>query len=151
MNLYARYETDTVAEAEGVNIDFGDGVSVRVRSTDSVKVRESQNRLTKKHRQAIIANGGLLPPALADSIEVEILSTAIVIDWKGVSDRDGKELPFTPANARVVFADLREFRKEVYQMASSAETFRKAAFEAVKGNSSEPSEPGSQSGESSKK
>lgn len=151
MNLYTRYETDAAAEAEGVSIDFGGGVSVRVRSTDSVKVREAQNKLTKKHRQAIIANGGLLPPQLADALEVEILSSAIVIDWKGVTDRDGKELTFSREAAKQVFTDLREFRKEVYQMASSAETFRKAAFEDIKGNSSEPSEPGSQSVESSKK
>jgi hypothetical protein len=133
-NVYGRYQTDEKAEVEGVELDFGDGMTVKVRSMESPIVREFQNKQMRKHRQTVMANGGLLPPALQDKMEIEVLVKAVIVGWQGVLGPDGKELPFNPENVTKVLTDLREFRKEISSLASMNETFRKEALEGAKGN-----------------
>lgn len=150
-SMYKRWATDVKAESEGVELDFGQDVFVTVRSMDSPEVREFQAKLARKQRQSILANGGILPPSIADKAEIQILANAVVVAWRGVTDEEGNALPFSVENAVKVFTDLREFRKEVLTLASIGETFRKAELDAMRGNSQGLSVPGSPSGASSKK
>lgn len=141
MNLYNRFKTNQQAETEGTWLNFGDGLRVKVRSTDSTVVREYQAKLFKKNRQALSANGGILPPAVQDEMDVELLTNVVIVGWEKVTDETGKELEFNRANVAKVLRDLREFRKEIQYLAGLGETFRDAGFEEQLGNSSESSNP----------
>lgn len=141
MNLYNRFKTNQQAETEGTWLNFGDGLRVKVRSTDSTVVREYQAKLFKKNRQALSANGGILPPAVQDEMDVELLTNVVIVGWEKVTDETGKELEFNRMNVAKVLRDLREFRKEIQYLAGLGETFRDAGFEEQLGNSSESSNP----------
>jgi hypothetical protein len=140
-NIYNRFRTNAQAETEGTWLNFGDGLRVKVRSTDATVVREYQAKLFKKNRQALSANGGILPPAVQDELDVDLLASVVIVGWEGVTDDKGQALEFNRANAVKVLRDLREFRKEIQYLAGLGETFRDAGFDEQLGNSQESSNP----------
>lgn len=147
-SLYQRYETDGDAENRGVKLTgFADGITVTVRSMRSDIVRDFQRKQQKANRQAYQANDGTLLPKQADAAVVSLLVNAVIVDWENVPDRDGNIVPFASGDARCaqILNDLPGFRERILTPAAEDETFRKAALELLKGNSSAPSEPGSTS------
>lgn len=141
MSLYKRYQTDVNAEEQGITLEFGDNVKVVVRSTDSNTVRALESKWMKRNRQAIMANNGILPPELQDDKEIFLASEGVILNWSNVTGPDGKELPYSKANAKKVMTDLREFRRELMYLAGLAETFRRQEMEEAAGNSAAPSTP----------
>lgn len=145
--LYRKFKTDPEAEREGqwVTIDTtedGRPIRFRIRSADSDKVRKVANDLAKKNRGKFIAAGSQLTPELEDSTTIEILVQGIVVTWENVDAEDGSLLPYSKENARKLFTDLRELRKELNVLAATAETFRaRELVEEMAGNSSAPSAP----------
>jgi len=141
MSLYSRYATNKQAESEGVALNFPDGVIFTVRSTDSDRVREIESRWMKRNRQAIMASGGIMSPALQDDKDLTILVDGILVGWQKVTDAEGKPLEFTRENARKLMGDLRELRKELLYLAGMGETFRASELQEAVGNSPAPLTP----------
>lgn len=142
--LYEQYETDQTAENDGAWVEFRGGVKVKLRSENSEKAVDFAHKLAKKQRQLVVANGGLLPKKLQDANEVALCAQALIVDWQGVTDRDGKALPCTQDNVRKVMQELPAFRRDVLFAARVDETFKAeemAAVEAMGETSPPASEP----------
>jgi hypothetical protein len=136
--LYRKFEQSKNAIEDGVWVEFveaeGDQPAVRV------KIRSSRCKAAKRVRNEItqraISKGARLNRN-EDAEVVEVLSKAIVIDWQGVTDRDGNTLPCNPETVQALLSDpeLEPFREQILVASATDETFRKEAIEATVGNS----------------
>ena len=137
-SLYESLEVDRGAKEDGVWVAVLDGVEIKVASTDSKRYRDVSRRLMKPYFK-ILQAGGRIPDDKQVEIAVVIAADSLLLDWKGVTDRDGNELPFSRENVIKVLTDLEVLRNMVAEIAGEAETFNKAALELAVKNSAKPS------------
>jgi hypothetical protein len=146
MSLYDAYSTDKQSVEDGIWVEVQPGVRFKVRSEQSVKVREWAARRAKGQRQLIVAGGGILPPHLQDKNEVDQCAQATVVDWEGVSDRQGNPVPFSKEACTELVTELPALRRDLLYLARTDETFRPEEVTAALGKTSgTPSAPTSNS------
>lgn len=135
-SLYAQFEQhkDSVDDGIWTEIIEADGETPAVR----VKLRSSRSKAAKRVRNEIaqraLAKGGRFNRNEEAEV-IEVLSRAIVVDWDGVTDREGNELPCTQDNVAMICKDLEVFRERLTILSATDETFRKEAVERTVGNS----------------
>ena len=132
-NFAQRYRTDPVLEEEGVWIDLGEGIKIRVARTRSKAAKTALMRLHRPY-ESLRQSGRGLPEALQDKLTKQWVAEAILRDWQGVTDAAGKTLTFSPETALQVFEAFPDFLDEVVFFANQQETFRAEALEATEGN-----------------
>lgn len=137
-----RYATDSTLEEDGVWVDFGDGLKVKIRRLNSKHSRETRRRLERPY-QAQFRNREM-PESLQEEILNKQLAESLIAGWEGVPDpaapepKEGeaeKMLPCTPDNILKIVSDpqFKDFREDVLMAAMSRETYEKEAKkEAVK-------------------
>lgn len=128
MRIYEKFATDAQAEIEGVWVDLGGGASVKVARFGNPKHTELVKQLQKPYAQSIKA-GVDIADDLKTAMAVESMAQAILLDWKGIEDEDGKLIPHSIENAKKLLGDLKDFRDTIAFLATQQETFRKAALE----------------------
>lgn len=136
-----RFFTDHAMEEEGVWVDFGQGLEVKIRRSDSRRSREVFRRLYKPYRKMEEA-GNAIPHDAEILIRAKWTAQALVADWKGVTDRKGKTVKFDPDNLQPavdLLVDTRDFQKLINDFADEQETFRAASVEDAAKNSPAPS------------
>lgn len=113
-----------------------DGVKVKVRPTENrddrkVQMKMSQ-RLLGKYRTR---RGSEIPAEVLEQIETERLVEALLVDWQGIEDENGNELPYDKDRARFILTNpqYRRFREAVLLAAERVEDEnKKEEEEAVK-------------------
>lgn len=127
-----RYATDKTLEEEGVWVDFGDGIMVKIARITSKKSKELRRRLERPLVRK--SRGGELSIDQLEYLMTEQLSQAVVQDWKGVTDENGNELPCTPDNCRTILNKFPDFREDIATVSLEKETFRAERHEEELGN-----------------
>lgn len=129
MSLYKMFQTNVKAESEGVTLDYGEGVKIRIaRAGGGNKAYlRAVEAFARKHRRQIQLDA--LSEELGRKILQEIVATTIILGWEGVTDREGKPMAFTKDNALKLFADLPDLFTDVYQQAQNAALFREHIME----------------------
>lgn len=140
--LRKRYNTDTSLEEEGVWVDFGDGLKVRVRRLSSKHSRDTRRKLEKPYSTQF--RGREMPDSLQEQLLNKQLAESIVVDWEGVDDpyaknAEGKEapsLPCTPDNVLKIMSDpeFKDFREDILTAAMERTTFEKEQREVAEKN-----------------
>ncbi len=124
-----RYATDTSLEEEGVWVDYGDGLEIKVRRLNSKHSRETRRKLEKPYT-AQFRNRDM-PEQLQEDLLNKQVSESIVVDWRGVPDPadEKKMLPCTPENVLKMVSDpaFKDFRDDILTAALARETFAKEA------------------------
>lgn len=136
-NIHRIFATDERLEEDGawvtVNELYGLRLKVRrLRSDASIKayedvVRETfgEHKLRKPEDLSEKQSGDILTRQLA---------RAVLIDWEGVYDDDGNEIPYSE-EAALNALKIKDFREFVYQAANERDTFRENADEEASKNS----------------
>lgn len=127
-----RYKTDKNLEENGVWVDFGD-VRVKIARITSKRSRDVRRQLERKYARKF--RGQDIPHDVMEKILIEQLAQAVVMDWKGVTDASGREIPFNTEAARSIFTEFPDFREDVASAALMKETFLEEAREEELGNS----------------
>lgn len=133
-SIYEKFATDKKAEQEGITLDYGDGMEIRIaRAGGSNTKFESliQSKLRKYER---LRQNDLLEIAVLRPIMREIYAEAIVLGWSGVTDRDGNNLPFNKENAIQLFTDLPDLFEDIVVQSQRAALFRQTVLETEAGN-----------------
>lgn len=133
MSFRDLYGTDRKAETDGVWVDLAEGVSVMVRRANSKKSREVRKRLEKPYLSMIRRD--TLPDTQAEQITARHVAEGILLNWKGVTDEKGKEIPFSVEAAYNICIEFPDFRDDVINFAVEAGTFRAKVLEEERGNS----------------
>lgn len=126
MNLYNRYETSKEAEENGIDLIFGDGIRITVRRIHSGNKKfANRAKIFNKKYGRQLENGNLSDDIQRQFI-AETYAKAVVVDWKGVTDKEGKKLEFNEKNCIKILVDLPDLMEEIADYASSFENFRQA-------------------------
>lgn len=136
-----RFFTDSNLEEDGVWVDFGEGLEVKIRRADSRASREVFRRLYKPYRKMEDA-GNAIPYDDEILLRAKWTAEALVAKWKGVTDRNGKAVKHDPENLKPaidLLVDARDFQKLINDFADEQETFRAKAVEEAAKNSPAPS------------
>lgn len=126
MNIYEAFERnldDTPKE-----FPLSDTASITMLPVGGEKARRAFEQMMEPYSPRLNAGGKLTDKENKD-LNVRFYAEYIVKGWKGITDRDDAEIPFTVENAKKLFGDdkLAGFFALIIRMASND-----AAFEAVK-------------------
>ena len=127
-----RYKTNKSFEEEGIWVDFGGGVKVRLTRASSNRSREVRRRLERQHARKMRNQD--IPPEIMEKLLIEQLAQAIVLDWDGVTDLSGNSVPCDEQHRRQVFTDFPDFREDVMSASLTKETFLDEVREEELGN-----------------
>ena len=127
-----RYQTNKGWEEEGIWVDMGGGVQVKVTRITSQKSREVRRRLEKPLMRK--TRGDDLPLETLEYLLTEQLAQAVIVDWRGVTDENGNDLPCTLEHRREILTKFPDFREDVATAAMSRVTFQEEAQEEEMGN-----------------
>jgi len=119
-NLFEAFGTDKDLEQNGVWFEVTPGVRFLCRRMGQMNKKfkkEFGNRMKAHQRQY---QQGTLDPELADSITKDTFIHSVLMDWEGVTDREGKELDFNFNNARWLFDELPDVYSAIFEESGKA-------------------------------
>jgi hypothetical protein len=143
--------TDKALETEGVWVDIGNGVEVRVARIGNPAYRARMKKLGKPYRHLLRDDESELPDGLLEKLTVDAIAHTVLLDWRGPAmvDGEGQPIPFSPEKAVELLTGIDWFRERVEEAARMRETFRRREVEAAEKNSGTASATNSRSGRTS--
>jgi hypothetical protein len=134
-SIFAAYERDTKRDEEGVWTKLSaEGVEVKLRSLSSDYYADVVEKLQKPHLALIRKRK--LPNEVGRQITIKAICQGLLVDWKGVIDRDGKEIAFNPTVAYNILSlpSMKDLAEEILGYASEAELFKQEEKEDTEKN-----------------
>lgn len=134
MNLYEAFERKL--EDKPKKFDLGDTESVTMIPAGGDKARRAFEQMMEPYSARLNA-GGKLTEAENKKLNARFYAETIVKSWKGLTDREGKEIAFTPENAFALFTDpdLAGFFALLIRISQDDSAFKAAADAGDEGNS----------------
>lgn len=129
MSTFSTYKTDRKKEEEGEWVQMADGSRWKIARAASHRARKAIRDAQRPYMTVIRQceqRDEMLPADVDDKINVDWAVNGIVIDWKGVTGPDGKEMKFNEKNLRFVLTELPDLLREVIAQASRASNFRES-------------------------
>lgn len=120
---YSVFLTDKALEKEGIVLDYGDfkikvaragGANAAFQKALTAKVRPYKRQL----------DAGTIPDDVAEKLFLDVYAEAVVLGWEGVTDENGKPLPYSKENAVKLFSDLPDLFRDVQNQAAAISNFR---------------------------
>ena len=132
VNPYQAFELETDTVKSGIWFDFFDPEG---RPVCQIKCRPSDPELNPQFLEASVKLPSQQkpdePPAKALAV---IYAEAVVVAWRGVTDREGKTLDLTPKNVVTLLADLPILFQQLRIKTRDWTLWRKNYTEAALGN-----------------
>lgn len=129
-NLHRIFATDECLEEDGAWVDVNElyGLKVKVRRLRSdASIKAYEDIVRESFGEQKIRRPEDLNATQSGDILTRQLARAVLIDWKGVYDEDGNEIPYSEEAALAALTDMKDFREFVYQAANERDTFREKA------------------------
>jgi hypothetical protein len=135
-NVYEAFETDNELAADGVWLDVytpeGEPIA-------KFKCRPADGDMNPAYRAAAAA---LLERMRRDKTidgdgidaTVALYAETVIVDWEGVTNRDGKKIPFTAKACAELMRDLPQLFKAIQQQARDWTKWRTVYREELAGN-----------------
>lgn len=108
------------------------GVELKIAYATNVKFLRTKQRLEQPHRRKIEA--GTMDPAEVRRIMCKAMAEAILLDWRGVKNADGSDVPYSIKNAEQALLFDEALRDFVMTYSIELGNFRKEE-EVHEGNS----------------
>jgi hypothetical protein len=128
--IFGASETDS---EDGKWFPLNKVISVKVRRFKSKKSRTVREKLEAPHKR-INKFGGKISDDVQNDITKEHMAEAILIDWKGVTDIDGKPVAYSKETGMQFFTKLPEFMDAIATLSLDLDNYREEVKEEVKGN-----------------
>jgi hypothetical protein len=132
-SLFDMFGTDAESAEEGKWFSFGKAIKIKVRRYKSKKSRKVREMLEAPYKRSM-RSGGVLAESIQEEITNEHIAIGIIADWKGVTDKEGKELPYTKENALALVEQLPEFRDAIADLSVGLNNFIDEEEEDISGN-----------------
>ncbi len=133
-SIFDLYETNQDAEENGKWFsEFGPEIDIKIRRFTSAKSRKVREALFKPHLKQY-KTFEKIPEAISEELTCRHLADGVVTDWRGIFDREGKEVPFAPDMAFELFTKLPDLAKEVVLLSINMDNYRIEKKEEIKGN-----------------
>lgn len=135
-DFFSRYSTDKNAEEDGVWVDYGDGLKIKIRRLNCAKSKEIRRKLEKPYVKQF--RGADMPESIQEMLLNQQLAKAIVVDWEGVPNPESPEkaLECSEANVLMMIQKFPDFRDDILTASMERATFQREDMAAAEGNSS---------------
>lgn len=123
LDIFKRFAVDVDAEDNGKWMDFH-GAQVKLARMGNQKFNTLITEKYAEHEETL-NKGGDEAEVLAEKLMAEVLAEAIIKDWKGFAFK-GEELKYSKKAVIDLFSqrEMRDFRREILNMADEVERFR---------------------------
>lgn len=138
LSIYELYETDLAKEVEGFWHKVNKKISIKMARAGGANLSftKAMEQKTREHRKRGGAlEGDEMDIELVTEIMKEAFAECIILDWKGITNKEGKKVAFSVAAAKKMIADLPDLYSELRDAAGAASNFRIAGIKADVGNS----------------
>lgn len=107
-------------------------VDVKLRRFSSKHTTATKQRIDKAmaHRAG---KDGKYPDDVAETVLINLIAQSILVDWRGIYDENGVELPCTPQNRLRVLSNVPEFRV-ILALSNIIDNYRAKQVEQIEGN-----------------
>ena len=128
-SIYALFGTDSSMEQSGIWLEYGEfGRFLVARAGGSnSRFTKSMERLSRPHRRQI--QNETLDESIANELLLKAFAESVILRWEGITDSDGKDLPFTRDNVIKLFKDLPDLFIDIREQAAKAANFQAAEVE----------------------
>lgn len=137
-SIYDLFETDPEFEADGMWVAYTPDIQFKIRRSNSDASQKVLKKLLAPYK-SITRSGRDLPAGISTAVERQWAAQALLVDWRGVTGRDGAALDCTVENRLAVLGELPDMQREIANLAGEAETFRREQLEDDAKNSAAPS------------
>ena len=133
-SIYEKFATDNKSEQEGIVLDYGDGLEIRIARAGGSNIKFEKAVQKKMRKYGLQAKHDLLEPEQMREVMREVLAETVVLSWKGVTNREGTALEFTRDNCIQLFKDLPDLFEDIMEQSRKAALFKKDILEVEAGN-----------------
>lgn len=126
---YSMFRTDPKVEAlEGIVLNYGPfNIRVARAGGANAKFRTVLTDRLRPYRKQM--EMGSMDDDVAQKLLAEVYADSVILGWEGVTNAEGKILPFTRDNVIKVLLDLPDLFKDVQEQASLLSNFKAEALE----------------------
>ena len=121
-------DKENVLTSTGVWATY-EGSEFLVAHTSHLPFQRAVMRRQQPHRKKI-ENGTLDPETLRD-LMCQSMAEALILDWKKVTDGEGKEVPYSPASGYKALKNNPDLRDFISEFSMNLENFRQLEKEAL--------------------
>jgi hypothetical protein len=134
MNIYEAFESKTLVDG-GKWFPLSPDSEIKLLYMGSDASKRAYDNLMRSYAQRQKL-GIDLTEEEATSVNVTFLSETLVLDWKGIKDKEGRDLPFSKEAVAVLCKALPRFAALILRIATDETGFEKELVEEEVGNSS---------------
>lgn len=120
---YSVFLTDKALEKEGIVLDYGD-FKIKVARAGGANAAFQKALASKIRPYKRQLDAGTIPDDVAEKLFLDVYAEAVVLGWEGVTDENGKPLPYSKENAVKLFSDLPDLFRDVQNQAAAISNFR---------------------------
>lgn len=129
------YKSDAQLEEEGKWTTLAEGVEFKIRRMRSKTVSKARDRIYGPYERALGPRKKDLPEELEIQCTINLLSEAVVADWRGpgMVDDENQPIPFSSENCKAVLSDPstgKDLRATIIGLALDGEFFSPDSDEA---------------------
>lgn len=137
MGIHDIFEVNTDKELDGFHLVVLDGdteVSFLLARAGGANKRFSTRlqALMRPYKHAV--DTGTMKEDKAAEILSQAIADTVILDWENVVGKEGEEIPFSPAAAKILLTELPELRALIFEEAQNAANFLAAEREEDSGN-----------------
>jgi len=129
----SKLKTDSDLEVNGVWVDIGDGAEILVARIENPRYKERLRTLGKQYRHTMTR--GMLPIEVQEELLYQTASETILLDWKGITDDDGKNIKYSQKKAYELLKEVRDFRDIVFEISETMNAYQREVEEEDSKNS----------------
>lgn len=127
MDFFSAYATDSKAEQEGREFDWGGGVKLKIARAHNPQYSRllASQYETYKHilDQKDTAEDQAAAEACSSRIMAYVMARSVLLGWTGPVTYKGQPLPYSVANAEMLLS-LKDFQSEVNRKANDFRNYR---------------------------
>ena len=123
-SIYEQFDTNREVETKGIELDFGEaGVFTIARAGGANKrYAKVMKQMASPYKRQM--EHDLMSPESVDDLLIDVFVESVMIGWKGVKDREGKDLKYSKKVCTELFHELPELFAVVRNESSKAANFR---------------------------
>jgi hypothetical protein len=127
----ARYKTDPDKEIKGIEVDIGENFKIVVARSGNARANKRMSELLAEPEVDMKRRAGAIDDATWDRIQLEVMSSCILVGWSGLTTADGLPVPYSQEKARELLAN-RDFMNLVREISGAQEMYRAQALDKSK-------------------
>lgn len=124
-NLDSLFKTNADMEKEGIWFEVSIGVSFRLRRFGGSNANKVAQSMAKYHKPyAKLIDSKKLSEEETAEIMAKVFVDCCLVEWKGVKNEHGEDIPYTFENAVSLFKSLPELFTALFNHCQSVDSFR---------------------------